>query len=164
MADRNRFFLLAVIAAVSGVAGGALSGRFLPGTPAHAYDGGKVARGIRAESFQVVDSTGDVRAELCVCPEGKPGLVLIDRGYKIRARFALLNDGLPGLEMTDRGGRTRARLNLSADGSPSFLLLDANGATRAVIRLPDRGDADLQVQDGTGRLVWSALKGTAAVR
>ncbi|HEX9205222.1 MAG TPA: hypothetical protein VF853_04775 [Candidatus Deferrimicrobiaceae bacterium] len=162
--DRKRFTVLAVLAMASGAAGGVISGKVLPGTTVHAYDGVKVERVIRAESFQVVDSTGDVRAELCVCPEGKPGLVLIDRGYKIRARFALLNDGLPGLEMTDRGGRTRARLNLSADGSPSFLLLDENGATRAVIRLPDRGDADLQVQDGTGRLVWSALKETAAVR
>lgn len=162
--DRKQFVLLALLLVASGIAGGAIAARYLPATPAHAYDGGKVAKLVRAESFQVVDSTGDVRAELCVCPEGKPGLVLIDRGYKIRARFALLNDGFPGVELMDTRGRSRARLNLSADGNPTFAFLDQNGTTRAVISLPDRGEANLHVQDGAGNLVWSALRAPGAVR
>jgi len=162
--ERKRFALLALLSVASSIAAGAISGRYLPATPAHAYDGGKVPKLVRAESFQVVDSTGDVRAELCVCPEGKPGLVLIDRGYKIRARFALLSDGFPGLELMDTRGRSRARLGLSADGNPTFVFLDENGATRAAIRLPDRGDANLHIQDGAGNLIWSALRAPGAVR
>ena len=47
---------------------------------------------------------------------------------------------------------------LSADGSPAVVVEDENCTPRAGIGFFRPGDADLQVRDRNGKLVWSSYK------
>ncbi len=108
--SRRQFVVLAMITMVSGLIGGALSNRIFSSSPAFAQGEAIPEKCIQAESFQLVDANGNVRAELCISPEGMPGLALIDENYVTRARFSLTGGGKPAMSFMDEGRRVKARL------------------------------------------------------
>ena len=85
-----------------------------------------VAKVLRAERFEVVDSSGKVRAALETLPDGSPGLTLRDKDGQMRAGL-LLSNGSPGLSLWGKDGKGGAMLAVRADGSPELALYDKDG-------------------------------------
>ncbi len=129
---------------------------------------------VRARSFEVVDTTGKVRAvlgatpgapgriqlpavgkepaKLLVVPEGNPGLVLFDASGKQRAELTLYAAGDPGLVLFDAAERERAELTLFSNGDPSLTLSDGAGKKRAELTAYPNGDPSLELRDATEKV------------
>jgi len=112
-----------------------------------------VAKVLRAERFEVVDSSGKVRAALETLPDGSPGLTLRDKDGQMRAWLSLLPDGSPGLTLRDKDGQMRAGLLLS-NGSPGLSLWGKDGKGGAMLAVRADGSPELALYDKDGRLVW----------
>lgn len=121
--NRKEFALLALLTVVSGLIGGALSNRIFSSAPAFAQGEPAIEKCIQAESFQLLDPGGNVRAELCIGPDGNPGLAMIDENFVTRVRFALGQGGRPSLSLTDENRRLRAHIPLDEENlatAPGF--------------------------------------------
>lgn len=130
--DGKRWALLLAVAAMAGLAGGALSHR-IPGAreaearaekPSH-------VRVVRAEKVELVDAAGEARAWMEIDADGNPGLFLA-RGGCIMASFSLVGEGRPRLDLGD------------------------NCTVRAVVKLNEEGDPVISLFDRGKKVVWSA--------
>jgi hypothetical protein len=123
---RSRVMLVATVMAVAVV--------FLLGAGGEA-----VQKVVRAERFELMDSTGKLRAVLGLTESGQPALGLWDQDGKARAVLGLrAGPGLadePGLWLSDHDGKVRAMLDLCCFGQPALSLLDQNGENRVTLAL-----------------------------
>lgn len=161
---RKEFVWLAVVASVSGLVGGAISSRFLASAPARAEGEARSRGHIQAEGFELVDAEGNTRAELGFGPRSTPNFVLLDRDYRVRAKIALAEDGTPCMDLRDAARRCRAKIMLGVDGNPAVVVEDENCTPRAGLGFFRPGEADLQVRDRNGKLVWSSHPDLKAAR
>lgn len=97
--DNRQFKLLVGLVIVSGLVGGALSSRLLPGRPAFAEEAGQV---VTAREFRLVDEGGQVRAKLRVQKEGGPSLDFFDTEGRPHTALRLFGKDWPVLVFMDR--------------------------------------------------------------
>jgi len=119
-----------------------------------------VARLVRAERFEVVDSSGKLRAWLGMRPDEGPALVLLDRAGRTRAELSLKPVwDEPELRFRDERGTTRAKISLFA-GTPLVKVYDEGpeNAFRSNVGLSIAHGPEIYFADdkGTGRL-WLGL-------
>jgi len=108
------------------------------------------AKVMRAERFELVDSTAKVTAVLAASPDG---LGVCDQSGKMRAIVGMPLDGVPALGLLDETGQTRISLSMTSDGASELSMSKKNGkATLHLIVSPD-GTAGLYLNgtDGRGR-------------
>jgi hypothetical protein len=109
---------------------------------------------VQAERFELVDSEGNVCAELSVFGSG-PGLVLYDKDGAIRAGLTVSDESGPGLSLFDENETFRARLAVS-DSGPGLALYDENEKNRAKLAVLDAFGPGLYLYDENEDPVWSA--------
>ncbi|MEW6542783.1 MAG: hypothetical protein AB1411_04135 [Nitrospirota bacterium] len=98
--DRKQFATVLMVAALAGLVGGALSGRFWATDPAWAQQRFKV---VNAEEFLLVDKFGRTRAGLGLDANGEIGLVLTGREGNRRLYFS--PDEKQALRLLDKDNR-----------------------------------------------------------
>lgn len=133
-------------------------------SPAPEVNPAAVTPVVRAQRFEVVDKSGQVRALLTSLDDGRPTLALMDQKGEFRAWLFLREDGSPNLVLADKGvlvlsdgkGEFRSVLRLDQEGSPSLGLSDKAGTFRSVLRLAADGSPVLVLQDKDGKVIWSA--------
>ena len=145
------------IAAVLGAACGLMIGVVL-------LVGGRVwhrSAVVKAQSFQVVDAAGNVRAELGIA-SGEMGMAfmgLSDVAGRIRASLSVTSDGSSSLALLDATETARVGLSLYPDGSGHLALLNAaQGVRKALVELGvgSDGKPSLDLCDAAGHVIWSA--------
>jgi hypothetical protein len=120
---RKEKLLTLGVAAMAGLAGGALSSSLILGGPAFA-DKEKV---ISAQQFAVVDGEGKTRGTFGVSGvAGSVALTLLSKGGEPRAVLGAGADGLTDLNLNHKGV-LRAQIRIQADGTPNLELWDAKG-------------------------------------
>ena len=92
---------------------------------------------IQAESFELVDSQGTVRAALVV-HDDEPGLALYDENGTVRAALGMSEFG-PVLGLADENGNLRATLGVSDELGPGLYLYDEIGNVRAGLDVRELG-------------------------
>ena len=108
--------------------------------------GGALPNVIRAESFQVVDERGFVRAEFGMFL-GTPELYMYDSAGKSRITISVLDDQ-PTIMLRDGSGLNSVlRLGVDSDGSGGMYLRDASGTIRAGLLVLSNGSPDLVLSD-----------------
>ena len=105
--NTKRDVLMVGVALVAGLVGGMVSSWVLTGRPVSAQPTPKQAKVIRAESFEVVDKDGKVRAMFGMGEVGEPVLGLLDKDSEPHAELGLVQ-GEPTLRFADKDGKSRA--------------------------------------------------------
>ena len=124
------------------------------------------------EGLDLVDSEGNVRAQLSTLDSGMASLRFLDTDGGTRSWIFLSADGTPNLILTgepnfglqDANGDFRSVISLDAQGSPSFVLTgtplvvlrDEARALRVVLRLDDAGAPSLLLLDEGGNVLFTA--------
>lgn len=140
--NARQFRIALLVLVVSGFVGGALANLLLTGGPAWAQAGpGRVT----ATEFQLVDSSGKLRARLGLDGDGVPALV-VPAGYVDATEHRL----------TNRLGKTGGAFGYDRSGMPGLALRDPAGRERALMWIDGEGAGSLTIKDPTGRTVWSA--------
>ncbi|MFH1675537.1 MAG: hypothetical protein ABIC40_00835 [bacterium] len=104
---------------------------------------------VRTERLEIVDSNGNVRAELDSKSGEGPTLNLIDPNDICRVRLNIVDDKIPRLTFFDKQGRPRELLGVSSDGA-AVKLFDQNGIMRAIFGLYDDGSNGVVLSDENG--------------
>ena len=123
-------------------------------------DSDEIKEVVRAESFELVDQEGRVRAVWSVVDGTRPSLAMLDKQGDFRAWLLLSEDGSPNLVLKDnpRGvlmdgeGQIRS-VNRLHGGSPVFTMHDGEGQIRWVVRLSGDGTPSLETYDAEGVLL-----------
>lgn len=160
-------FPLMILATAAGLAGGAaavLLSRYLFRPP----------RALRAESLDLVDGRGDLRARLTAGGAGEvPGLFLFDRSGAVLGDLSVAGGEIPRLSLNDRDGTSRAtvlggaapalilhqkdgrrrcQVGLEPDGAPGIGLCDPGGKETAEFRFSGAGRPFLLLRDERGKV------------
>jgi hypothetical protein len=106
---------------------------------------------LRAQRFELVDSSGDVRGVLSLGDKACPRLALFDENGNARVRLMLCLDGTPVLSLYDESGRGGVALVAGAEGSPGMSLRDEQGTLRASMCAEE-----VELRGKDGGLIWSA--------
>jgi hypothetical protein len=126
--SKKQYRLTLAMALIAGLVGGVVTSWFLIGIPVLAQKLLEHPQIIRAESFQVVDKNGKIRAVLGMGSNGEPSLSLADENEHVRTVV-----GLSALGIAHANGESSISLNLWPDGNPSLTLNDQEGKLRAVL-------------------------------
>ena len=132
---------------------------------------------VRAQRFELVDSSGTVRALLAVSPGDEwTSLELNDRTGNVHVGMAVTMDqagiaigqgdqhahirlslvGLePSIQVMNEGG-VMADLGVNTDGTMGFVGLDRNGQVRANLGLASDGQPSIRLLGPSGGTLWSA--------
>ncbi|MDX1440201.1 MAG: hypothetical protein R3284_09890 [Rubricoccaceae bacterium] len=103
---------------------------------------------VRAQGFQLVDSSGAVRAELRMGSQG-PHLFLLDE--QERKRIDLYHDDdASGLYIYDHGGDTRVGLAYFAHGGGGLAVHGPEGRGASVLYMQGTGPGRVSFYDSTG--------------
>lgn len=116
------------LSASAGFLGGILSFMLFTGQLVSAQDDSPPGV-IRAEEFQLVDSTGRARAILTFSAGGQPYLAMSDQQSNHILWLGLSDE--PGLVIRDIDGKTRVVLSLDRSGEPSLVVRDRQHKTRS---------------------------------
>ncbi len=150
-----QYAVVLTLAVVAGLVGGVASSWLFLRAPMFAHKTPQVAEVIRAKQFVVVDQDGNMRAELSLNADGKPGMALYDENEKYRVTLGLNKDGEPGLRLYDKDGKTSVMLSLNKDEEPSLWLADKSGKRRAGIGL-DNGEPRMAFVGKNGQVLFRA--------
>lgn len=93
---------------------------------------------IRAQSFELTDETGNVRALLAI-RDGAPRLALIDDHGISRVEIKLDDAGSPALTLFDEDGTRRAGLEFAHGTNPALFLRDEEGRLKAGVQVQAGG-------------------------
>ena len=154
--------LLITALVVSSFLGGIVGSWLFGANTASAQDVSQtiVAQEVVTQALRIVDTDGNMRAEVSITDDGTTGVWLYGGDQDLRAFLGTSADGTPNLFLYDPGsdGSVRAALGLSGDGEPSLILFDAgqDGASRAAMSLFDDGSAGLSLSDSLGKSGVSA--------
>lgn len=75
-----------------------------------------MAKVIRAQRFELVDSKGKVRAALTLGPDGTPTVSRFTEDGELRAIVALHENGSQGILLRDKDGHMRVMVGLDEEG------------------------------------------------
>jgi len=165
---RLKVGMLAVLAAVGGLL-------FVGATE-------PVAKVVRAQKFEVVDSEGNVRvgvttaggsaglyvkdkdgklrlrmgAGMGLTDAGQPSLSMRDKDGNLRVALSVEDDGRPMLGLSNKDGRPRVLLWVDEDGSPGLVLSDKDEKFVAMLRVFDDVGPRLVLSDKDGKVIWKA--------
>ena len=122
--EKWKFAVLAAVMAVSGFAGGAMSGKIFRAQPVVASD---AQEQLMAQTFTVVDKAGNARMGLTTSDDDNtPMIIMMDSKGAPRFVVGMSDADEPVMTMADGKGKMRALLTvLNAEG-PSLQLLDAS--------------------------------------
>jgi hypothetical protein len=175
----KRVFLLLTLCSslTSAVVAFAVATLVIP-TATHAGPDPQVATAVvRAQRFELVDSSGTVRALLAVSPGDEwTSLELNDRAGNTHIGMAVTMDQAgvaigqgdthahirlslfgqePSIQVMNEAG-AMADLGVNADGTMGFVGLDRNGQVRANLGLASDGQPTIRLLDTSGGTIWSA--------
>jgi len=155
-----------ILAAVAGLIGGTASGVILRDELVNAKEADKRPRVIEAESFNLVDKDGAVRASFLLSPQGTASLVFNDKEGKSRMVLALPSDGRPSLLFFDKNSHMRMGIEMGLDGEPDIRLADKDGKGRLTVALDEGAPfVELHGQDGkSGVTLAEESDGTVGLR
>jgi hypothetical protein len=164
-----------VAAVIGGLVGGAVANRLALGTAVVcAQPPAAPEKVLRAETFEVLDKDGKVRATLTAQDDKGPTLRLLDtdgedrvilslnpteeallafrdKGQKARLSLTLLKEG-PRVDLWDPDGKNiRIALRTAADGAPLLELYDPHMRRRAVFGLDAGDQPGLSLEDTAGK-------------
>jgi len=140
--NKGLYIFTFIVAFVSGITGGILSGKFLVAEPEGLQKDMGMGKAIVASEIHLVDSDGRDRWVLALSKAGEPNVTFINRGGWAPMAMGVNKDGVPYFNMV---------LEPSAKGEPSFVLMDAEMNPRAVIALKKDGEPYLELTDKQGR-------------
>ncbi len=106
------------------------------------------ARTIRAESFELTDSAGSVRAALEI-NDGAPQFVLFDDDDNGRLQISLDAAGNPVLSLFDASGGRRVGFEFANGVNPALFLRDENGRLKAGMQVQTDGAPLLFLRNST---------------
>lgn len=96
------------------------------------------ARTIRAESFELTDNAGNVRAALEI-DDGSPRFALIDADDSSRLEIRLDEAGNPVLSLFDNNGARRIGFEFANGENPALFLRDESGRLKAGLQVQSDG-------------------------
>ncbi len=111
----------------------------------------RVAEGIEARRFTLLDERGKARAVLAVEENGAATLSFIDTGATRRASVGVGSDGVPALGLGDGHGTLRAALAVDGDGRSSIGFFDGERNLRARLGVGPDGTPALNILDDAQR-------------
>src|SRR5262249_6549769 len=120
--SQPRYATILLVAAGSGLAGGALAVRLFPVAPVFAEE--RHAKVIEAEEFRVVEKDGKPCGRFHVDRNGRPALFLFDKHGEVRAVLGVTPSGSPHLALSDKDGKVRATLGVWPDERAALFLND----------------------------------------
>jgi hypothetical protein len=134
--SKIRYGLLAMLAGVSGLAGGMVGDRVFRIDPVRAQE---ATQTVAAETFVLVGKDGKPRARLGQSSKGESRLEFLDNDGKVLAGFGVSEDGWPEFRLGAKEGKAAITL-LYKDGNPRLLLSDKSGKMDTVLAAaPDKG-------------------------
>ena len=125
-------------------------------TGAAAGNGGELGGGavvhdvVRAKSFQLVNDSGQTRAEMTLDADGDPMLFMNDRNGQRRFRIYQMTGGKFALVINDWQGKARLWLGEANDGTPMIFMTDRNGNRRFAIYQDESGQQEVVINDRQG--------------
>lgn len=151
---RTSNWLLVLVAAMAGFAGGTLSPRILPieSVSAQARPEPTV---VSAQEFRVVTKDGKIRARLGLWDDEHPLLILADPSCDARISMGVSEHSHPSMVLYDKGCRRRAVIDLIPDGLPELTFRDMNDRPRVKLHLLKDGSPVLHLFDPVGQVLWS---------
>jgi hypothetical protein len=144
---QKEYGLTLVLAAMAGLVGGGLSGRFLVGDPVIAEETPRHVKVFEAEQFRLVDKEGNIKGALMTLPDGSTGFALMDKGSLASAGFALNTDGSVEMGITGKDGKSGIKLKAHTSTASDLTFYDANGKNRATLALGTDGKSALWMFD-----------------
>lgn len=140
-------FVLVGVAVLAGLVGGVAAARLL-----------RPGRTIRAESVEIVDREGSVRARIAADENGRAGLFVFGPAGEIRGELSVLEGAVPRVALFDGEGAVRA--SLVGDSAPGLILLHRDGKRRIHLGLEVDGAPSLGFFAREGRSRAEMLLGT----
>ncbi len=111
-----------------------------------------LAKKVKAEAFVLYDSTGNLRAQLSVNPEGVVHGSLIDMHIQPQFSVGLLPDGSVTLDL----GKRLSLASLGDDSAAALMVNGKNGKPRVGIGIGPDDVPFLRVMNKAGKVIWSA--------
>jgi hypothetical protein len=117
-----------------------------------------LAMGDSGAMIEVLDEAGQARAQIVQTPEGEYAFAILDAHGTQRWGVGTTKRGFVGMGMRDGSGTFRANMQVADDGSyAGFRAADEHDAQRLFLGLRNDGSGyGLELQDGTGKVVWTA--------
>jgi len=106
---------------------------------------------VRAERFELVDSSGEVRGAWYYAEDGSSGIALSDQRGTVRVLLDFAGDDGEGLTLRDREGKLAAWVGIGSDGNPRVHLFDKQERPRCGLELNADGSAEVAVYDEEGK-------------
>lgn len=109
---------------------------------------------IQAQRFELVDTTGTVRAVIRMTPEGTgPEVALLDEAGKRRATMTQNSEGEYGFGIFDDSGTLRFGVGTTKRGFAGLNVRDGSGVIRANLYADDDGeDSGFRAWDAAGQV------------
>jgi hypothetical protein len=120
------------------------------------------AKVVKATEFQVVDSTGKVRATIGMGSHDAPEMRLVGKNGKSRLTVQLDGSDNPRIALNDPDGKT-ALIDLSYQAeqgmSPSLVIRDADGKAMLTLAINPLNQPRIIAEEGTGSVAVGTTAG-----
>jgi len=105
---------------------------------------------VRAERFELVDSSGTDRGAWYSTEDGSSGIALWDKRGTMRILLDFDGDDGEGLTLRDHTGKIAAWVGIGSDGNPHVHLFDKQERQRCSLELNADGSAEIGIYDEEG--------------
>lgn len=106
---------------------------------------------VRAERFELIDSSGAERGAWYYSEDGSSGIALWDQRGTMRILLDFTSEDGEGLTLRDHTGKIAAWVGIGRDGNPSVHLFDKQERPRCGLELNGDGSAEIGIYDGEGK-------------
>ena len=143
----QRYGLLFILMAGSGIIGGFISTRVVNLTAAGAQPAAQSTPVLQAERFEIVEKNGKHRGWLGLTPHGNTSLGFYDQDGHIAVTLSVTPDRTTGLTLVNKEGNRRAGLELSAGDAPTLELYDKDKKCRVKLAVAEDGEPQVWLYD-----------------
>ena len=112
---------------------------------------------VRAERFELVDSSGTERGAWYYAEDGSSGIALWDQRGTMRVLLDFAGDNGEGLTLRDHTGKIAAWVGIGSDGNPRVHLFDKQERPRCGLELNADGSAEIGIYDEEGNALASLI-------
>ncbi len=105
---------------------------------------------VRAERFELVDSSGAERGAWYHAENGSSGIALWDQRGIMRVLLDFSSEGGEGITLRDETGKLAAWVGIGSDGNPRVHLFDKGQRPRCGLEMTGDGRAEIAVYDDEG--------------